>query len=66
MNSKWWYLPVLMTFVASCWLAWQIRDEQHQIDRLQADYAEIHRINYGLFNMQDWNEKAFYVFTGHI
>ncbi len=66
MNSKWWYLPVLTTFVASCWLAWQIRDEQHQIDRLQADYAEIHRINYGLFNMQEWKEKAFYVFTGHI
>ena len=66
MNSKWWYLPVFSTFVACCWLAWQIRDEQRQIDRLQADFAEIHRINYGLFNMQEWKEKAFYVFTGHI
>lgn len=66
MKSKWWYLPVLLSFVASCWLAWQIRKEQVSIDQLQEDNAEIHRINYGLFNMQEWKEKAFYVFTGHI
>ena len=66
MKSKWFFLPVLFSLSAAVWLAWQIRIEQKQIEEKEAIYAEIHRINYGLFNMQAWKEKAFYVFTGHI
>ncbi len=66
MKSKWYFLPVLFSLAASVWLAWQVHSVQKDIEQKEAIYAEIHRINYGLFNMQAWKEKAFYVFTGHI
>jgi hypothetical protein len=46
--------------------AWQIYTYQKQVDGLEQHYADINKIDYGLFNMQAWKEKAFHVFRGHI
>ena len=35
-------------------------------NKLQYDYAEINRVNYGLFNLQLWKEKALDIFTKRI
>ena len=36
------------------------------IKELKENYAEINRIDYGLFNMVSWKEKAFNVFSTHL
>lgn len=66
MKSKWWFLPVLFLLAACIWLGTRIYTNQQEISRLEAHYAEIYRINYGIFNIQAWKEKVFHVVTGHI
>ncbi len=46
--------------------AYEISKAQKTIDTLKYEYAELNKINYGLFNMQAWKYKAFDVFSGHI
>ncbi len=46
--------------------SYEISNSQKEIDILKYDYAELNKINYGLFNMQAWKYKAFDVFSGHI
>ncbi len=45
---------------------YEISKAQKTIDALKYEYAELNKINYGLFNMQAWKYKAFDVFSGHI
>jgi Paraquat-inducible protein A len=46
--------------------AFEISKAQKAIDEMKYEYAELNKINYGLFNMQAWKYKAFDVFSGHI
>lgn len=47
-------------------LSKDIYEIQSQVSIIKEDYAEINKVNYGLFNMEEWRVKAFDVFTGHI
>lgn len=40
--------------------------EQTKISQLKADYADINRINYGLFNLDLWKQKAMTIFDDKI
>ena len=55
-----------IAFFLSAFLAYRIYFAQKEIDTLHQTYADINKIDYGLFNMQEWKIKAFDVFSGHI
>lgn len=40
--------------------------DQKKISKIKEDFAEINKINYGLFNMELWKEKAMNIFTNKI
>lgn len=40
--------------------------EQQKISKLKADYADINKINYGLFNLDLWKQKAMVIFDDKI
>lgn len=45
---------------------YQLHEEYSQQRQRQEDYAEITKLDYGLFNMQLWKEKSIGVFTDNI
>lgn len=44
----------------------ELHQNAKEKNKLQYDYAEINRVNYGLFNLQLWKEKALDIFTKRI
>lgn len=44
----------------------ELYQDSKEKNKLQYDYAEINRVNYGLFNLQLWKEKALDIFTKRI
>jgi len=44
----------------------ELRKIQKEQTLLKEDWAEIHKINYGLFNVEIWKEKALTIFDGKI
>jgi hypothetical protein len=51
---------------AACYFGVALHQDSKEKNRLQYDYAEINRVNYGLFNLQLWKEKALDIFTKRI
>lgn len=69
MNNKIKIIAVGISFLLllySIFEAYNISKQQKQINELSQTYADINAINYGLFNMQEWKNKAFNVFNYHI
>lgn len=48
------------------WFGFELYNVQKEKTELQYDYAEIRKINYGLFNIQLWKEKAMGIFQSQI
>lgn len=48
------------------WFGLELYTTQKEKTELQYDYAEIKKINYGLFNIQLWKEKALSIFQNQI
>lgn len=60
-------LALFTALVAFCgFKAYELRQLQLDQTELKEDYAEINRVNYGLFNLQLWKEKAIEIFEGRI
>ncbi|MBK8698917.1 MAG: paraquat-inducible protein A [Saprospiraceae bacterium] len=57
---------VVLSLLGSAFLSWRIYWGQRELDRHALAFAELNKINYGLFNMQAWKLKAFEIFSGHI
>lgn len=55
---------LLIGFAA--YTSYSIRQQQLGVSELREDYAEINRINYGLFNIQLWKDKTLDVMTSRI
>lgn len=55
---------LVISFVAI--KSYEVREQQLLVGDLREDFAEINRINYGLFNIQLWKEKALDVVTKRI
>lgn len=51
---------------AAGWFGFELYTLQKEKTELQYDYAEIKKINYGLFNIQLWKEKAMGIFQSQI
>jgi len=63
------YLIVLLCSIfilLAAYFSYQLSQNYTQKNELQYDFAEIQKINYGLFNLQLWKEKALDIFSKRI
>lgn len=63
------YLIVVLCSVLiaiAAYFSYQLSQNYIQKNELQYDFAEIQKINYGLFNLQLWKEKALDIFSKRI
>jgi len=63
------YLIVLICsifIVAAAYFSYQLWQNHEEKSEIQYDFAEIQKINYGLFNIQLWKEKALDIFSKRI
>jgi hypothetical protein len=63
------YITIAVAFLLlgfSSFKALEVYKAQKEIDVLRYEYAELNKINYGLFNMQAWKIKVFDAMSGHI
>lgn len=63
------YVVLLIVFIgllASSKFALDVYNDSRQRSEFQEDYAEINRVNYGLFNIQLWKDKALDIFQNRI
>ncbi len=56
----------VIALAAASYFGAELYQDSKEKNRLQYDYAEINRVNYGLFNLQLWKEKALDIFTKRI
>jgi hypothetical protein len=64
---KYLILSLLIALLGFCsFKAYDLRQLQLKQSELKEDYAEITRVNYGLFNLQLWKEKAITIFENRI
>jgi DNA-binding ferritin-like protein (Dps family) len=68
MNFKKYSIIVIVAglFIYAFFLSFKIYNVQKQIQIHKYDFAEMNKVNYGLFNLQLWKIKAFNVFDRHI
>jgi hypothetical protein len=59
-------LVVLLAISYASYQALSIYQKSEQLRTLKEDYAEITKLNYGLFNIQKWKSIAFNVFNDEI
>lgn len=58
---------ILCAWIAFCgYRAYELRTLYQEQSAMAEDYAEINRVNYGLFNLQLWKDKAVKIFEGRI
>jgi hypothetical protein len=56
----------VLFYVWAVYTSTVLLDTNKSIRTLKENYAEINRVDYGLFNTVAWKEKAFSVFTTHL
>ncbi len=62
--GAWIIFVIVLGFCVS--KGWHLHSLQKEQTILKEDFAEINRINYGLFNVELWKDKALDIFSGKI
>ncbi len=59
-------IVIIGLLAAACYFSFKLYTAQKQSTQYQEHYAEINKINYGLFNIQLWKDKAIDIFEERI
>ncbi len=57
---------IIGLLAVACYFSFQLHSAQKQSTQYQEHFAEINKINYGLFNIQLWKDKAIDIFEDRI